>query len=79
MAMVFEVGKMYGAWDTGTPAITIISRTNKTALVEDSDTGECWRMRIKSYDNGNEYMADGRVPAALRECYTYEARFVTKE
>lgn len=79
MAMVFEVGKMYGAWDTGTPAITIISRTNKTALVEDSDTGECWRMRIKLHDNGNEYMTDSRVPAAWRECYTYEARFVTKE
>lgn len=79
MAMVFEVGKMYGARDTATPAITIISRTNKTALVEDSDTGECWRMRIKVHDNGNEYMADGRVPAALKERYTYEARFVTKE
>lgn len=79
MAMVFEVGKMYGAWDTGTPVITIISRTNKTALVEDSDTGECWRMRIKVHDNGNEYMTDSRVPTALKECYTYEARFVAKE
>ena len=73
--MRFEAGKAYGAWDTGTPPIRVISRTEHMALVEDTDTVERWKMKIKKRTNGTEYMTDSRVPVAWRECYTYEAGF----
>ena len=75
MAKVFETGKTYGAWDTGTPAVKIIKRTAKTATVEDNDLHEVWTMRIKTRDNGDEYMTDSRVPQAWREAYTYDTKF----
>ena len=75
MANVFETGKKYGAWDTATPAILIVARTAKTAVVEDDDTHDVWRMRVKTRANGDEYMTDSRVPAEWRESYTYEARY----
>jgi len=77
MAKKFEEGKSYNAQDTGVPAIVILSRTAKTATVEDTDIHTVWKMRIKTRDNGDEYMTDSTVPAAWRDCYTYEARRVT--
>ena len=77
MAKKFEVGKSYEAQDTGVPAIKILSRTAKTATVEDTDTNEVWKMRVKARDNGDEYMVDSRVPAAWRDCYTYESKEVS--
>lgn len=73
MANRFEAGNSYNAMDTGVPAVKVLSRTEKTATVQDTDTNEVWRMRIKARDNGDEYMTDSRVPAAWRDCYTYEA------
>ena len=75
MAKTFETGKMYEAWDAGVPAIKIIKRTAKTATVEDEDVQTVWTMRVQTYDNGDEYMTDSKVPAAWRDCYTYEAKF----
>lgn len=74
MAKQFEVGKFYRAMDAAVPAIKILSRTAKMATVEDEDIHSVWRMRIKTRDNGDEYMTDSSVPAAWRECYTYEAK-----
>jgi len=75
MAKMFEQGRKYGAWDTGTPNITILKRTAKTATVQDDDSGEVWTMRIKTRADGGEYMVDSRVPVEWRECYTYEVMF----
>lgn len=75
MAKVFETGKRYGAWGAGTPAIKVIKRTAKTATVEDDEPHEVWTMRIKTHSNGDEYMADSRVPQAWREAYTYDTKF----
>lgn len=75
MAKKFEVGKSYEAQDTGVPAIKIISRTAKTATVEDEDIHNVWKMRIKTRENGDEYMTDSKVPVRWQDCYTYEAKF----
>ena len=63
----FEEGKIYGAWDTGTPAIKIIKRTAKMCLVEDTITGNQWRMKIKE-KNGYEELTDTGVPQSWRRC-----------
>lgn len=70
----FEEGKIYGAWDTGTPAIKIIKRTAKMCLVEDTITGNQWRMKIKE-KNGYEELTDTGVPQSWRRCYTYSTMF----
>lgn len=75
MAKVFETGKTYGARATGTPEVKVIKRTAKTATVEDDELHEVWTMRIKTHGNGDEYMADSRVPQAWREAYTYDTKF----
>lgn len=76
----FKVGKTYGAYDLVTPAIKIIKRTSKACLVEDTITGDRWRMKIKIlaniYDRDEyEEMTDVTVPVSLRKCYTYSTKF----
>jgi hypothetical protein len=70
----FEEGKLYGTWDTGTPSIKIIKRMTKMCLVEDSITGNQWRMKIKEKDEYEE-MTDTAVPRNWRQCYTYSTKF----
>lgn len=84
MKKQFEVGKIYGAYDSGTPSIKIIKRTPKMCLVEDTSCGNQWRMKVKistvswvDFDDTTEYeeMTDTTVPASWRKCYTYSTRF----
>ena len=69
----FEVGKTYGAWDTGVPHIEILRRTDKTIWVKNDCTE--WSMRIKKDENGNEYVTDSAVPYNWQQCYTYDTAF----
>lgn len=69
----FEVGCKYGTWDAAVPAVLIVKRTAKTAIVRD-ELGVEWRMMIRANEQG-EQMTDSKVPQAWRECYTYDTRF----
>lgn len=70
----FEEGKCYGAWDSAVPPIKIIKRLAKMCLVENTETCNRWRMKIKDLGY-HEEMTDTAVPRNWRQCYTYSSTF----
>lgn len=70
----FEEGKYYGAWDSAVPPIKIIKRMTKMCLVENTEIGTQWRMKIKDLED-HEEMTDTAVPQNWRQCYTYSSKF----
>ena len=70
----FEVGKSYEPSDSGFPPVTIMKRTAKMILVR-GEAESCWRMRIKTDEDGNEYMTDSSVPVKWRDALTYNAKW----
>ena len=74
MAAVFEVGKAYETNDPGRGCITILKRTEKTVWVENW-SGSKWAMRVKTDDQGDEFVCDSSVPPSWRDTFTYSARW----
>lgn len=70
----FEVGKTYGANDSGIDSITIIKRTDKSIWFRNS-LGNVVRQKIHIDENGDEYTTDSYVPEKWREAYTHRAKF----
>ena len=70
----FEVGKTYGANDSGIDSITIIRRSDKSIWFRNS-SGNVVRQKIHIDENGDEYTTDSYVPEKWREAYTHCAKF----
>lgn len=74
--MKFEVGKSYEPYGSEYDPIKIIRRTVKTVWVDNGSTQ--WRMRVKTDEDGNEYVADSSVPLNWRDAFTYNAKWEVK-
>lgn len=72
----FEVGKSYEPYGSEYDPIKIIRRTVKTVWVDNGNTQ--WRMRVKTDEDGNEYVADSSVPLNWRDTFTYNAKWEVK-
>ena len=77
----FEVGGLYGAYDSAVPGVKVLKRTAHTITVQVYDDtyenpyfGPAFTMRTKQYGN-HEEATDSSVPRAWRECYTYSTRW----
>ena len=70
----FEVGKAYGANNSGIDSITIIKRTDKSIWFGNS-SGNMVRQKIHIDENGDEYTTDSYVPEKWREAYIHRAKF----
>lgn len=76
--MKFEVGKSYFCYGgSGYDPIKILRRTAKTVWV-DKD-GVKWKMRVRTGEDGNEYVTDSSVPLNWRDEFTYCAKWVKNE
>lgn len=71
---MFEVGKTYGAFDSGIDPITIERRT-KNSVYFIGNRGHIVRQKIHVDADGVEYTYDSYVPLGERENYTHSARF----
>ena len=67
----FEVGKAYYPADSAFDPITVVKRTPKMITV--SGKGVTWRMRIRTFANGIEYVIDSTIPKRHRDAGTYLA------
>lgn len=68
----FEIGKKYDAYQREYGYITILRRTDKTVFVR-NDNGIEWRMKIRHYNDGSEYLVDSAVEPKWRDAFTYIA------
>lgn len=68
----FEVGCIYRPLDSSFEPIKVIHRTEKTIVVVNA-YHFLWRMRIRTDEDGNEYVIDSSVPYKWRGVFTYEA------
>lgn len=73
MAKKFVVGKSYESCDCGVAPVTVLGRSEKTVWVSNGTNG--WRMRLRTDEEGNEYVTDSSVPDKWREMYTYRAEW----
>lgn len=60
----FEVGKWYEWRDRGYDPIKVMSRTDKSIVVNNGTNQ--WRMFVKIDDEGCEYVVDSKVPSRWR-------------
>ena len=70
----FEVGKTYGANDSGIDSITIIRRTDKSIWFRNA-AGSMVRQKVRVDENGDEYTTDSYVPEKWRDAFTHSAKF----
>ena len=61
----FEVGKWYGWAEPGFDPIKVMSRTEKSIVVNNGS--HQWRMFIKIDEDGSEYVMDSKSPRSWRE------------
>lgn len=69
----FTVGCTYESDYSGYEPVMVLRRTEKTVFVTNAFTGSKWRMRIRTDENGNEYVVDSSVPRGWRDVFTYKA------
>lgn len=70
----FTVGCMYEPDYSGFDPIIVLRRTEKTVFVANAYTDNIqWRMRIRTDENGNEYVVDSSEPRKWRNVFTYRA------
>ncbi len=70
----FEIGKTYGAYDSGVPSITIERRTEKSVYFM-GNFGHMVRQKVQVDEDGYEYTYDSYVPLRYRPAYTHSTRF----
>lgn len=70
----FEIGKTYGAYDSGIPSITIERRTEKSIYFK-GNRGHLVRQKVQVDGDGYEYTYDSYVPERHRQAYTHSTRF----
>lgn len=65
---------MYNSLYNGFEPIKVVHRTEKTIVVMNAYTEHFrWRMRIRTDEDGNEYVIDSSVPYKWRDVFTYKA------
>lgn len=70
----FEVGKTYGAFDSGIDPITIERRTEKSIFFK-GNKGKLCRQKVYVDSDGNEYTYDSYVETRFRQAYTHSTLF----
>ena len=74
--MKFEVGKTYEWYQREYGSITVLRRTDKSITV--TNGGSTWWMKIRTDEDGNEFVIDSTVPMKWREAFTCSATWEEK-
>lgn len=72
--MKFKVGSDYEWYQREYGEIEVIKRTDKTITVMNEE-GNIWRMKIRTDNEGDEFVIDTTVPERWREAFTCSSKW----
>ena len=73
----FEVGKVYGAYESGIDPIRVLKRTDRMCLVTNGH--KPWRMLIRQDGAEDECMYESHVSKLAQEMYRWSTKFEEKD